>query len=316
MTVIPAEWAEISSEPNCILNYLPVVYRQPTESAALACTIVSKAARRRCLEPLDNLQMKLFALALLLPLAHGRSPIVKTTENLVAVLGENVTFTCTTHLKGILQVTWQKLNGQSEDNIATFIEGFGPKVFGSFTDRGSILPSNKQESALVLSGVRLEDEGCYQCVFTTFPNGSNIGKTCLTVLEKRSDEETQKNKTTVTNANVNFTCTTQLKNVQQVTWQKLNGQSKENIMKLNATLNIIELRNDRVAFIARSKHGYTIKLSAVKPEDEGCYQCVFNTSTIISITGKTCLTVTAHASQFTTPYFWIIIGLLAVPRVF
>ncbi|XP_078264803.1 nectin 1b-like [Rhinoraja longicauda] len=259
--------------------------------------------------------MKLFfALALLLPLAHGRSPFVETKENLAAVLGENVTFTCTTHLKGILQVTWQKLDGQSEDNIATFNERFGPKVFGSFTDRVSILPSNQQESTLVLSGVKLEDEGCYQCVFTTFPTGSNIGKTCLTVLEKQSDE-IPKNKTTFTNATVNFTCTTQLKNIHQVTWQKLNGQSEENIMKLNAKLITIELRNDRVAFIERSKHRYTFKLSAVKPEDEGCYQCVFNTSTIRSITGKTCLTVTAHASQFTS-HFWIIIGLLAIPTVF
>ncbi|XP_051870627.1 nectin-1-like [Pristis pectinata] len=261
--------------------------------------------------------MNLLALALLVSLAAGQSPIVKTKEKLTAVLGENLTFTCTTHLKDILQVTWQKLNGQSEDNIATYNEKFGPKVFGSFTDRVSILPSNQQESTLVLSGVRFEDKGCYQCLFTTFPTGSNIGKTCLNVLAKSPNEETQENKTAVISANVNFSCTTQLENIQQVTWKKLSGQSEENIIIFNATLNTFELRNDRATLISRNEQGYTIELSGIKLEDEGCYQCLFNTSEIGSSSRKTCLTVTAHASRFRSQnYFWIILGLLAILIVF
>ncbi|XP_069748475.1 nectin-1-like isoform X2 [Narcine bancroftii] len=268
------------------------------------------------LGPLDVLQMKLVALALLVSIVHGKGPDVETKENLIAVLGENLTFTCKTHLKDILQVTWQKLNGQSEDNIATFNEKFGPKVFGPFIDRVSILPSNHQESALVLSGVRIEDEGCYQCLFTTFPTGSNIGKTCLTVLAKGSNEETQENKTAVINENVNFSCTTKLKNIQQVTWQKLHDQSEENIIKFNAKLNTFKLPSGRASFISTSKQKYTIELSRVKLEDEGCYRCLFSTSAIGSSSRKTCLIVTDGSHLRSQHNFWIISGLLAITIFF
>ncbi|XP_072115809.1 uncharacterized protein [Mobula birostris] len=144
---------------------------------------------------------------------NTQSPIVKTKEKITAVFGESLSFTCTTNLNDILQVTWQKLNGQTEENIAIYNEKIGPKVFGPFMDSVSILTSKLQESTLVLSGVRHEDKGCYQCLFTTFPDGSNIGKTCLNVLAKSPHEETQENKTAVISADVNFSCTTQLENI-------------------------------------------------------------------------------------------------------
>uniref|UniRef100_UPI00398E32CC OX-2 membrane glycoprotein-like isoform X2 n=1 Tax=Pristiophorus japonicus TaxID=55135 RepID=UPI00398E32CC len=125
--------------------------------------------------------MKLFTLVLLVAVIDGKDLNVETQENMKAVLGGNVTFSCTTHLKDILQVTWQKLNGQSVENVATFSEKFGPNVIGSFNGRAAFRQSEKEVSTIALSGVRLEDEGCYQCLFNTFPTGSNIGKTCLTV---------------------------------------------------------------------------------------------------------------------------------------
>ncbi|XP_072116612.1 OX-2 membrane glycoprotein-like [Mobula birostris] len=261
--------------------------------------------------------MKLLALALLVSLADAQSPIVKTKEKITAVFGESLSFTCTTNLNDILQVTWQKLNGQTEENIAIYNEKVGPKVFGPFMDRVSILTSKLQESTLVLSGVRYEDKGCYQCLFTTFPDGSNIGKTCLNVLAKNPHEEAQENKTAVISANVNFSCTTQLENIQQVIWKKLRGQSEENIIKFNVKLNTFEKRDKRASFISTNESVYTIELSGIKLEDEGCYQCLFNTSDIDSSSGKTCLTVTAHASEFRTErYFWIILGPLAISIIF
>ncbi|XP_072900664.1 CD226 antigen-like isoform X1 [Hemitrygon akajei] len=261
--------------------------------------------------------MKLIALALLVSLADAENPIVKTKVKVTAVLGQNLSITCTTNLSDILQVTWQKLNGLSEENIATYQIKFGRKVFGKFVDRVSILPSNLQESTLVFSEVRFEDKGCYRCLFTTFPDGSNIGKTCLNVLAKSPHEEIQENKTAVISANVNFSCTTQLENIQQVIWKKLSGQSEENIIKFNVKYNTSEKRHERVTFIPTNEQMYTIDLSGIKLEDEGCYQCFFSTSEIDSSSGKTCLTVIARASQFRSEhYFWIILGPLAISIVF
>ncbi|XP_062906908.1 OX-2 membrane glycoprotein-like [Mobula hypostoma] len=132
-------------------------------------------------------------------------------------------------------------------------------------------------------------------MLSVFPDGSNIGKTCLNVLAKSPHEETQENKTAVISANVNFSCTTQLENIQQVIWKKLRGQSEENI-KFNVKLNAFEKHVKRASFISTNESVYTIELSGIKLEDEGCYQCLFNTSEIDSSSGKTCLTVTADCS--------------------
>uniref|UniRef100_V9KVN7 OX-2 membrane glycoprotein-like protein n=1 Tax=Callorhinchus milii TaxID=7868 RepID=V9KVN7_CALMI len=107
---------------------------------------------------------------------------VKTSMNHEVVLGGNVTFKCA--LMGsddVLQVTWQKLNGHSEKNTATFSKKYGSNIFGSFEGRATFIPSEVTVSIINLSGVRFEDEGCYQCLFNTFLDGAKVGKTCLSV---------------------------------------------------------------------------------------------------------------------------------------
>ncbi|XP_067848937.1 OX-2 membrane glycoprotein-like isoform X2 [Heptranchias perlo] len=133
------------------------------------------------LESFDDLQMKLIIFLLLAAVVDGKD--VETEENVTAVLDGNVILSCTSkHLKDIIQVTWQKLNDQPGSNVATFSEMFGPSVFGPFSDRAAFVLSEMQVSTIALSGVRLEDEGCYQCRFDNFPVGSYTGKTCLIVL--------------------------------------------------------------------------------------------------------------------------------------
>ncbi|XP_067896701.1 OX-2 membrane glycoprotein isoform X2 [Heterodontus francisci] len=260
--------------------------------------------------------MKLFTLILLLvAVVDGKNLTVETQENMTAVLGGNVTFSCTTHLKDILQVTWQKLNGQSEENIATFSENYGPNVIGSFSGRAAFIPSKMEVSTIALSGVKLEDEGCYQCVFHTFRHGSNVGKTCLTVHGKDLTVETQENMTAVLGGNVIFNCTTHLKDILQVTWRKLNSQSEENIATFSENFgpNLFGSFSGRAAFIPSKMEVSTIALSGVRLEDEGCYQCVFHTFRTGSNIGKTCLNVHAHTSPFRLQqYAWIIIVLVAI----
>ncbi|XP_041067777.1 OX-2 membrane glycoprotein isoform X1 [Carcharodon carcharias] len=256
--------------------------------------------------------MKLFTLVLLAAVADGKLLNVETQENMTAVLGGNVTFSCTSHLEDILQVTWQKLNGQSEDNIATFSEIFGPNILGSFSGRADFMPSKMQVSTIVLFGVKLEDEGCYQCIFHTFINGQNIGKTCLTVDVKDINAKTQENMTAVLGGNVTFSCTSHLEDILQVTWQKLNGQSEDNIATFSGKLeaNFSGSFIGRATSISSKVQVSTIVLSGVKLEDEGCYQCVFYTFRNSKDIGKTCLTVQAHTkSQL---HVWIILVLVII----
>ncbi|XP_078088125.1 OX-2 membrane glycoprotein isoform X2 [Mustelus asterias] len=260
-----------------------------------------------------DLQMKLFILGLLLAaVVDGELLDVETQENMTAVLGGNVTFNCTTHLEDILQVTWQKINGQSEDNIATFSDQFGFHVLGSFIDRVDLIQSGAQVSSIVLSGVGHEDEGCYQCVFTSFRSGQSIGTTCFTVHAKDIYVETQVNVTAVLGENVTFNCTSHVEDVLQVTWQRLSGESEDNIATFGEKFeaNFFGSFIGRATFVSSKMQMSTVVLSGVKLEDEGCYQCVFHTSRSGRSIGKTCLTVHAHTKSQLR--IWIISIMLTI----
>ncbi|XP_048396278.1 nectin-1-like isoform X2 [Stegostoma tigrinum] len=259
--------------------------------------------------------MKLFIFGLLVTAVDGISLNVETEETVTASLGGNVTFSCALPFKDIVQVTWQKLHGQSEDNIATFSEKNGAHILESFGGRATFVQSKLQMSTLVVSGVMFEDEGCYHCVFTTFLDGNKIGKTCLIVHAKDVNVETQENITAVLGGNVTFSCTSYLKDILDVTWQKLNGQSEDNIAtfseKTGGSFSVSF--SGRAAFKPSRVQVSTIVLSGVRLEDEGCYHCVFNTSRTGQNIGKTCLTVYAHTSPNNTQHHtWIVLVLVAI----
>ncbi|NXP80930.1 OX2G protein, partial [Ramphastos sulfuratus] len=97
-------------------------------------------------------------------------------------MGENVTFSCQSVTKeDVLQVTWQKETGRSEDNVATHSTMNGQKVAKGYVGHMSFVHSELQASAISLHGVTLQDEGCYKCVFNTFPSGAVTGRMCLKV---------------------------------------------------------------------------------------------------------------------------------------
>ncbi|GCB62439.1 hypothetical protein scyTo_0004248 [Scyliorhinus torazame] len=256
--------------------------------------------------------MKLFTLVLLVAVTNGKPLDVETQKNMTVLLGASVTFSCTSHLEDILQVTWQKLNGQSEINIATFSEKFGPNVLESFIGRVTFTQSKRQVSTIVLSGMKLEDEGCYQCVFNSFKSGQNTVKTCLTVNVKDINVETEGNMTAVLGGNAIFNCTSGIKDILQVTWQKLNGQSEDNIATVSEKFeaNFSGAFIGRAAFQPSKMQESVIVLSGVKLEDEGCYQCIFNTSRRGQNIGKTCLTV--YAQTKSQLHIWIISVLVTI----
>ncbi|NXW06808.1 OX2G protein, partial [Fregetta grallaria] len=96
--------------------------------------------------------------------------------------GGNVTFSCRSVTKeDVLQVTWQKEMDGTEDNIATYSMMNGQKIAMGYIGHVSFAHSELQASAISLRGVTLQDEGCYKCIFNTFPSGAVTGRMCLEV---------------------------------------------------------------------------------------------------------------------------------------
>ncbi|NXJ76344.1 OX2G protein, partial [Trogon melanurus] len=96
--------------------------------------------------------------------------------------GGNITFSCRSVTKeDVLQVTWQKETDGAEDNIATYSVMNGQKIAEGYVGHVSFAHSELQASAISFHGVTLQDEGCYKCLFNTFPSGAVTGRMCLKV---------------------------------------------------------------------------------------------------------------------------------------
>ncbi|XP_071880752.1 OX-2 membrane glycoprotein isoform X2 [Anas platyrhynchos] len=96
--------------------------------------------------------------------------------------GGNVTFSCKlTTNEDVIQVTWQKEIDGAEGNIATYSTINGQKIAKDYDSHVSFADSGLQTSAISLHRVTLQDEGCYRCIFNTFPSGAITGRMCLKV---------------------------------------------------------------------------------------------------------------------------------------
>ncbi|XP_074890844.1 OX-2 membrane glycoprotein-like isoform X1 [Buteo buteo] len=113
--------------------------------------------------------------------ASGSVQVMHTTVQSVQA-GGNVTFSCRLVTKeDVLQVTWQKETDGAEDNIATYSTMNGQKIAKGYVGHVSFAHTELQVSAISLHAVTLQDEGCYKCIFNTFPLGAVSGRMCLKV---------------------------------------------------------------------------------------------------------------------------------------
>ncbi|XP_065495167.1 OX-2 membrane glycoprotein-like [Caloenas nicobarica] len=114
-------------------------------------------------------------------IVSGSVPVVHRKVQSVQA-GGNVTFSCQSVTKeDVLQVTWQKETDGVEDNIATYSTMNGQKIAKDYVGHVSFAHSELLASAISLHGVTLQDEGCYKCIFNTFPSGAVTGRMCLKV---------------------------------------------------------------------------------------------------------------------------------------
>ncbi|XP_060542155.1 OX-2 membrane glycoprotein-like [Pantherophis guttatus] len=95
----------------------------------------------------------------------------------ITTTGKNVTLFCQLAKNhDIIQVTWQK----NETNIAIYSKANGAKVLSNKSNI-HLSQSDLTFSAITFNGVTFKDEGCYSCIFNTFPLGPFSGKICLKV---------------------------------------------------------------------------------------------------------------------------------------
>ncbi|XP_014862013.1 OX-2 membrane glycoprotein-like isoform X3 [Poecilia latipinna] len=110
----------------------------------------------------------------------GVAAVVQTQQTVSAALGKDATLSCQLlETKVVSQVTWQKVSGNTEKNICTYSEKFGSSVYPEYKDKIQFTEAGSQKSSIVIRNVTEQDAGCYRCLFTTFPDGNLIGRTCL-----------------------------------------------------------------------------------------------------------------------------------------
>ncbi|XP_010148462.1 PREDICTED: LOW QUALITY PROTEIN: nectin-1-like [Eurypyga helias] len=114
--------------------------------------------------------------------AMGLKEAVKSDSSIAAALGGEANFYCNFSLSmDVLQVTWQKRNGSSFWNIATYSPNHGLKVIGSFQQKVHFTTATLKASALTLQNLTFEDESYYRCIFNVFPHGSFTKEICLNI---------------------------------------------------------------------------------------------------------------------------------------
>ncbi|KFP24342.1 OX-2 membrane glycoprotein, partial [Colius striatus] len=108
--------------------------------------------------------------------------VVPQIERRNVKVGDNVTLSCALREPmDVLQVTWQKDSGKSRSNIATYSAITGLKIHEPYQDRMNFTSMVLNETSITFWDTRMDDSGCYTCLFNAFPHGSLSGRTCLSV---------------------------------------------------------------------------------------------------------------------------------------
>ncbi|XP_015733940.1 uncharacterized protein LOC107321484 isoform X2 [Coturnix japonica] len=103
----------------------------------------------------------------------GLEEAVKCESITEAPLGQEANFSCDFLLHmDVLQVTWQKINGSSIRNIATYSRTYGLRLQESFQRKARLTVAALNTSAITLQNLTSEDTSCYRCIFNVFPYGS------------------------------------------------------------------------------------------------------------------------------------------------
>ncbi|NXR53947.1 OX2G protein, partial [Hippolais icterina] len=108
--------------------------------------------------------------------------VVPQAEHRKVRMGDKVTLSCAlTKPMDVLQVTWQKNSEELYDNIATYSKPNGLNIHKPYIDRMNFTSLELNKTSITFWDARMEDSGCYKCLFNTYPDGPFSGNTCLSV---------------------------------------------------------------------------------------------------------------------------------------
>uniref|UniRef100_M4AVN7 OX-2 membrane glycoprotein-like n=1 Tax=Xiphophorus maculatus TaxID=8083 RepID=M4AVN7_XIPMA len=117
-------------------------------------------------------------------LQTGQFALIETKETVWAAVGDQASLSCRlTEDKDVLQITWQKVHPVGEKNLATYTKKFGSRVSSGLEEKMDFQYESLQSCSMVIRKVTEQDEGCYRCLFNTYPKGALIGWTCLKLCE-------------------------------------------------------------------------------------------------------------------------------------
>ncbi|CAJ1087557.1 OX-2 membrane glycoprotein-like isoform X3 [Xyrichtys novacula] len=115
---------------------------------------------------------------------EGSAVLVQTQETVMATAGEEVCLRCQLmESKEVHQVTWQKSVPGGEKNMATYSRFSGERVNPDFQGKVEFRKAGLLNSSIVIKEVTEQDEGCYRCLFNTWPHGALPCSTCLKLYE-------------------------------------------------------------------------------------------------------------------------------------
>ncbi|XP_044200751.1 OX-2 membrane glycoprotein-like isoform X2 [Thunnus albacares] len=115
----------------------------------------------------------------------GLTAVIQTQQTVMAAVGEDVHLSCQLmESRDVLQVTWQKLSPEGKkENLAANNRYDGQTVNPGFQGKVEFKDAGLQNCSIVIRKVMEQDEGCYLCLFNTYPDGSLTGRTCLQLYE-------------------------------------------------------------------------------------------------------------------------------------
>uniref|UniRef100_A0A671XCN5 Ig-like domain-containing protein n=1 Tax=Sparus aurata TaxID=8175 RepID=A0A671XCN5_SPAAU len=114
----------------------------------------------------------------------GLTALIQTEQDVIAAVGDEVRLSCQLlQSKDVVQVTWQKVLPEGVKNVATYTRRFGKRVMSGFQGKVEVESAGLQNSSIIMRNVTDQDEGCYRCLFNTFPEGAFTGIICLRVYE-------------------------------------------------------------------------------------------------------------------------------------
>ncbi|XP_053170253.1 OX-2 membrane glycoprotein-like [Scomber japonicus] len=126
----------------------------------------------------------LFFLLVVEVFLKGLTDVIQTQQHVMVKVGEDAHVSCQLmQTKDVLQVTWQKDLPEGKKNIGSFNKYFGQTVNPGFKGKLEFKDAGLKNCSIVIRKVMEQDEGCYLCLFNSYPDGSLTGRTCLHLYE-------------------------------------------------------------------------------------------------------------------------------------